>query len=119
MFEIKVDSEFSAAHSLRGYRGRCEELHGHNWKVELVVAGKKLDKIGMLIDFKQIKSHLNKILQGLDHKHLNRLTYFKRINPTSENISRYIYDKLKSRASGLKLVTVWESESSSASYYGA
>ncbi len=137
MFQISVDSEFSAAHSLRGYRGRCEELHGHNWKVAVAVAGEKLDKTGMLIDFKQIKSRLNKILQGLDHKHLNALSYFKRINPvrntkasrkenkisngvnpTSENIAKYVYDKLKSKVPSLKSVTVWESEGSSATYYG-
>lgn len=118
MFEIKVTGEFSAAHNLREYRGKCEELHGHNWKIEVVVSGVNLDKAGMIIDFKQIKSRLNKVLDKLDHKYLNRLNYFKRANPTSENIAKYIHDNLKTKVTGLKLVTVWESDNSSASYYG-
>ena len=118
MFENKVVSEFNAAHNLKGYRGRCEQLHGHNWRVEVVVAQKNLNKIGMLIDFKEIKSRLNKVLDRLDHRYLNRLSYFKRINPTSENIAKYIYDNLKPQISNLKLVAVWESDNSSASYYG-
>lgn len=118
MFEIKVVGEFSAAHNLRGYRGKCEELHGHNWRVEVVIAGRNLNKTGMLVDFKQIKSRLNKVLDKLDHKHLNRLSYFKRANPTSENIAKYIYSNLKLRLPSLKSVTVWESDDSSAIYYG-
>ena len=118
MFEIKVIGEFSAAHNLRGYRGKCEELHGHNWKVEVLVSGKKLNKTGMIIDFKQIKFYLNKVLQKLDHNCLNRLNYFKRLNPTSENIAKYIYEDLKIIVSNLKSVSVWESDNSCASYYG-
>ncbi|MGD9014964.1 MAG: 6-carboxytetrahydropterin synthase QueD [Candidatus Omnitrophota bacterium] len=118
MFEIKVIGQFSAAHNLRGYRGRCEELHGHNWKVEVSVSGEKLDKAGMLMDFKQLRMRLNKVLDRLDHKYITRLTHFKRINPTSENIAKYIYQSLKAQTPDLKSVTVWESDSSSASYYG-
>ena len=118
MFEINVVGEFSAAHNLRGYLGKCEELHGHNWKVEVIITGRKLSKTGMLVDFKQIKSRLNKVLDKLDHKHLNRLSYFKRVNPTSENIAKYIYNNLKLRPSSLKSVTVWESDNCSAIYYG-
>jgi 6-pyruvoyltetrahydropterin/6-carboxytetrahydropterin synthase len=118
MFEIKVISQFSAAHNLRGYRGRCEELHGHNWKVEVNVSGEKLDKTGMLMDFKQLKKRLNKVLDKLDHKYITRLAHFKRINPTSENIAKYIYQSLRAQTPDLKSVTVWESDNSSASYYG-
>jgi 6-pyruvoyltetrahydropterin/6-carboxytetrahydropterin synthase len=118
MFEVRVVGEFSAAHNLRGYLGRCEELHGHNWRVEVVLSGKKLGKIGMLMDFKEIKSRLNRVLDRLDHKYLNALNYFKKTNPTSENIARYIYDRLKLQVAGLESVTVWESDSSSATYYG-
>ena len=117
MFEIRVVGEFSAAHNLRGYQGKCEELHGHNWRVEVFLSGKKLDKIGMLMDFKEIKSRLNKVLDKLDHKHLNTLSYFKKTNPTSENIARYVYDYLKVEVGSLESVTVWESDSSSATYY--
>lgn len=118
MYNIKVESNFSSAHNLRGYKGKCETLHGHNWKVELVLAGKKLDKTGMLLDFKYLKMKLNACLEKLDHKYLNNLAYFKKHNPTSENIAKYIYDTLKPQASNLASVTVWESDSCCATYYG-
>jgi 6-pyruvoyltetrahydropterin/6-carboxytetrahydropterin synthase len=116
MYNVKVEGNFSSAHNLRGYRGKCEELHGHNWRVEVVVAKDGLDKIGMLIDFKALKKKLHSVLDGLDHKHLNSLSYFKKVNPTSENIARYIYDKLSPQVSGLKSVAVWESDNSCAVY---
>ncbi|MFC1657842.1 6-carboxytetrahydropterin synthase QueD [Candidatus Omnitrophota bacterium] len=119
MFEIKVSGEFSAAHNLRGYRGRCEELHGHNWKVEVIVCGEKLDKTGMLMDFKKLKMRLHRVLDKLDHKYISRLQFFRKVNPTSENIARYIYNRLKTQTPGVKSVTVWESDNSSACYYGA
>ena len=118
MFSIKIESHFSAAHNLRGYRGKCEELHGHNWKIEVELAKDKLDKSGMVLDFRYLKQKLNQVLEKLDHKYLNNLAYFKKSNPTSENIARYIYDSLKAQAPSLKSVTVWESDNCSASYYG-
>lgn len=119
MYSIKVEGNFSSAHNLRGYKGKCEELHGHNWKAEIVLVKEKLDKIGMVADFKYLKDKLNKVLDKLDHKYLNKLAYFKKVNPTSENIAKYIYDCLKPQTPGLKSVTVWESDNSSATYYGA
>jgi 6-pyruvoyltetrahydropterin/6-carboxytetrahydropterin synthase len=116
MYSIKVEADFSSAHNLRQYRGKCEELHGHNWKVEALVCNDNLDRTGMLMDFKYLKRHLNNVLEKLDHKYLNNLKAFKKINPTSENIARYIYDSLKSRVSNLKSVTVWENSSCSATY---
>ena len=118
MFSIKIEAYFSAAHNLRGYRGKCEKLHGHNWKIEVELFKDKLDKAGMVLDFRYLKGKLNKVLEKLDHKYLNNLAYFKKFNPTSENIAKYIYDSLKARASSLKSVTVWESDNCSASYYG-
>lgn len=118
MYSIKIKADFSTAHNLRGYRGKCEELHGHNWKVEVEVLKDKLDKIGMALDFEYLKMKVNKVLEKLDHKYLNNISYFKKVNPTSENIARYIYDNLKSQISNLKSVTVWESDDSAASYYG-
>lgn len=119
-FEITVKSEFSSAHRLRHYKGRCEELHGHNWKVETVFFSERLDKKGMVLDFKMAKGKLNKVLKELDHKYLNDLNYFKKNNPTSENIAQYIYDNLnsnlKTKNVRLKKVTVWETETTSASY---
>lgn len=116
MYSIKVEDNFSAAHNLRGYKGKCEELHGHNWKVELVVEKDELDKTGMVLDFKYLKNKLYAVLEKLDHKYLNNLAYFKKVNPTSENIAKYIYDGLKPKILNLKSVTVWESDNSSAAY---
>lgn len=116
MYSIKVEAGFSSAHNLRGYKGKCEELHGHNWRVEATVAKEELDKAGMVLDFKYLKQKLNAILDELDHKYLNKIPYFKKINPTSENIAKYIYDCLKPQVRDLKSVTVWENNSSCATY---
>lgn len=116
MFTIKIRNEFSSAHNLRGYKGKCENLHGHNWKVEAEISKENLDKCGMVRDFRDIKKYLSEILERLDHKHINNLAYFKKHNPTSENIAKYIYDSLKKHFEGLVQVTVWESDNSSASY---
>ena len=118
MYVLTVRGDFSAAHSLPSSGSKCERLHGHNWKVEVSVSGKKLGKTGMLMDFKKLKIRLNKVLDKLDHKYITRLAHFKRINPTSENIAKYIYQSLKAQTPDLKSVTVWESDNSSASYYG-
>ena len=117
MYSIKVESSFSSAHNLRGYHGKCEALHGHNWKIEVEACQDKLDKTGMVMDFKHLKSKLNKVLKKLDHSYLNHIPYFKKVNPTSENISRYIYDSLRSGVPGLVSVRVWENDSSCATYY--
>ncbi|MFH1175439.1 MAG: 6-carboxytetrahydropterin synthase QueD [bacterium] len=117
MYRVKVEAGFSAAHNLRGYKGKCEDLHGHNWKVEITVEKSKLDKIGMVVDFRLLKEALNSFLEQFDHKYLNEIPYFKKINPTSENIAKYIFAGIKSRIPWLKTVTVWESENSSACYY--
>jgi len=116
MYTLKVELNFSAAHNLRGYKGKCEGLHGHNWKVLAKVSQDKLGKAGMVMDFGELKKELNRVLDKLDHKYLNRLAYFKRVNPTSENIAKYIYDSLESSVKGLESITVWENSSSSATY---
>jgi len=117
MYSIKVEAGFSAAHNLKGYRGKCEELHGHNWKVEAAFSSDRLDKIGMVLDFKYLKTELNKVLDKLDHKYLNDIPYFKKVNPTSENIARYIYESFRLHVPGIDSITVWESDNSSATYY--
>ncbi|MFA5101090.1 MAG: 6-carboxytetrahydropterin synthase QueD [Candidatus Omnitrophota bacterium] len=116
MYSIKVEAGFSSAHNLREYKGKCEDLHGHNWMVEAVVRSEKLDSIGMVRDFKDFKMHLNALLEDLDHKYLNDLEPFKKINPTSENIARYIYERLKKQIPDLSLITVWENNTSAATY---
>jgi 6-pyruvoyltetrahydropterin/6-carboxytetrahydropterin synthase len=117
MYSIKVEEYFSSAHNLRGYKGKCEELHGHNWKIEACIKSKKTDKAGMVEDFSCVKSALRRVLEGLDHKYLNSLPYFKKVNPTSENIAKYIFTKLNQEFPQLSSVTVWESHNSSATYY--
>lgn len=116
MYTIKVELGFSSAHNLRNYKGKCESLHGHNWKVEAEVAKDELDKTGMVVDFHYLKNELNKILDKLDHKYLNEVPYFKKVNPTSENMARYIYDQLHFQIKNVVSVTVWENNTSSARY---
>jgi 6-pyruvoyltetrahydropterin/6-carboxytetrahydropterin synthase len=116
MYSLKVQGFFSSAHNLRGYKGKCEDLHGHNWRVEIVIKSSQLDAIGMILDFKYLKKRLNACLEKMDHKYLNKLSFFKKINPTSENIAKYVYDQLKSSIPSLSCVTVWENSTSSATY---
>jgi len=116
MYKIKVISEFSAAHMLRGYKGKCENLHGHNWKVEVSVSSAKLNSQGMVLDFTELKKQIKKVLEGLDHTNLNDLPYFKKVNPTSENIAKYIFDRVKDQGARVKAVKVWESDTACATY---
>jgi len=116
MYRLRVESHFNAAHKLDGYRGKCSELHGHCWKVEIFVTGENLDKTGILIDFKVLKRKLEEVIEKFDHSYLNN---FKEIgNPTSENISRYIFRKLKLPENiRLEKVRVWENSESWCEYY--
>jgi 6-pyruvoyltetrahydropterin/6-carboxytetrahydropterin synthase len=120
MFELGVHSEFAAAHALRDYHGPCERLHGHNYQVEVVIGGDTLDDRGLLLDFADLKKHLNAILDTLDHQCLNDLPAFAELSPTSEVLARYIFVSLKPAidALGLTLVraTVWETARAWASY---
>jgi len=116
-YKVSVRKSFSSAHCLRGYKGRCENLHGHNWKVKATFCGNKLDSTGMLMDFEDIKARLNGIMEILDHKFLNETSPFDKINPTSENIALFILEQLKCiETENAKVceVEVWESGSSSA-----
>jgi 6-pyruvoyltetrahydropterin/6-carboxytetrahydropterin synthase len=122
MYVIKIISHFSGAHRLRFLHGKCEELHGHNWKVEVSVAARRLNKEGIVIDFHLLKKKVEKVLKLLDHTYLNDLPYFSDREPSSENIAKYIFDQLKGdlkdHPAALKEVTAWESETSSATYLG-
>ena len=122
MYEVRVTANFSSAHFLRGYLGKCENLHGHNWKVEAAVKGGNLNKIGILADFKQVKQMLNEILSQLDHKNLNEIVFFRDNNPSSENLAFYVFKKMQDSLKGfpglsLSKVKVWEQENSCAVYY--
>jgi len=120
MYELKVIGHFAAAHNLRDFYGKCENLHGHNWKVEVYVTAEELDQPGLVMDFGVIKKNLAEVLDMLDHKYLNELEFFKETRPPSENIARYIFENLApkiSRGSArLARVSAWESETARASY---
>jgi 6-pyruvoyltetrahydropterin/6-carboxytetrahydropterin synthase len=117
MYEIKIKDEFSGAHNLRNYKGKCEELHGHNWKVEVSLSKKALDEQGMVMDFKSLKETVKDELSLLDHKYLNDSEFFKKHNPTSENIAFFLHNKLSKRIKKTPIkVSVWETDSSCASY---
>ena len=119
MFEVTIKTEFAAAHSLRNYRGACESIHGHNWKVDVYVRSAKVDKAGLAIDFKILKGKTHEIIAGLDHCYINDREPFTELSPSSENIAKYIYDNLKTELPpGVTLhkVTVWETDVDAASY---
>ena len=97
VFEVYVKTHFSAAHSLVGYQGDCARIHGHNWIIEVFVRCRELDKIGIGIDFRDIKGGVKTVLQELDHFNLNELPAFKNMNPTSENISMFLYQELSKK----------------------
>ena len=116
-YELSVIKSFSSAHALREYRGKCENLHGHNWRIKATFSGTELDSTGMLIDFSDIKASLDKIILNLDHKFLNETPPFNTLNPTAENIAAYIFTELQKYQTPLAKVSavkVWESETSSA-----
>ncbi|MFH2011113.1 MAG: 6-carboxytetrahydropterin synthase QueD [Pseudomonadota bacterium] len=121
MYEVMIKSGFSAAHSLREYGGKCEGLHGHNFRVDVYVKAKKLDDIGLAIDFRILKEKTKVVIDQLDHKYLNDSPYFSEINPSSENIAVYIFKNLEKEVNDgnivISRVAVWESENSCASYY--
>lgn len=121
MYELKIITHFSAAHRLENFYGKCEALHGHNWKVEVYLLGDRLDEAGLLKDFGEIKARANEILQEIDHKYLNELPAFRHQNPSSENLARYLFERLASVLNGkgvrVSKVSVWESENSCASYF--
>jgi 6-pyruvoyltetrahydropterin/6-carboxytetrahydropterin synthase len=120
MYRLMIKTSFAAAHNLINYQGDCENLHGHNWRVEVTVAAKELDKSGLGIDFKVLKKQTNQLLDELDHKYLNDLEPFKIESPSSENISRYLFERLSSMLNNdnvtVEQINVWESENACASY---
>lgn len=122
MFELSVKVEFEAAHRIVDYPGKCNRLHGHNWVVEVGVVGEKLNELGMLVDFKDLKEEVNRVMDELDHHYLNELPAFSEgHNPTAEHIAVYIYDELDKKEvfhenCQLKNVKVWESAKSAVVY---
>lgn len=112
MYELTVKSHFDAAHVLSGYPGECSLLHGHTWDIEVTVAGETLDEIGIVYDFKQLKSDLAEVLASYDHVYLNDVEPFNTLNPTAENLARVIFEALAKKVDrrvSVKEVVVWES----------
>ena len=127
MYELSIKGHFDAAHYLRDYPGKCSQIHGHTWEIEVVVAGAELDGLGMLIDFSVLKRNLKEVLAQFDHRLINDLAGFGQgeLNPTAENLAKFIYQQLQSgietqTGSGKKIkvirVRVWESPNASATY---
>jgi len=122
MFQVSVEETFSAGHALRGYRGKCENPHGHNYRVRVTLQGPQLDSIGLLCDFTQLKLVMREIIGGLDHQFMNDLDAFRTVKPTAENLAKYFYDQislqLKDLPPGARLTDtiVWETDTTSAQY---
>jgi 6-pyruvoyltetrahydropterin/6-carboxytetrahydropterin synthase len=124
MFEVSVEDSFSAGHALRGYRGKCENPHGHNYKVRITLAGESLDDIGLLFDFKDLKLLMNEVIDRLDHQFLNDTEEFRNLNPSAENMAKHFYQaidrRLQTVANGrvrIKQVKLWETDTTTATYY--
>jgi 6-pyruvoyltetrahydropterin/6-carboxytetrahydropterin synthase len=120
MFEVSVEYSFAAGHALRGYRGKCENVHGHNYRVQVTVAGERLNSIGLLVDFADLRAALKELVESFDHHFLNDLEPFKQINPSAENLAYYLGTelgrKIASQGVGVHSVTVWETDTTSATY---
>lgn len=123
MYEVTVERSFAAGHYLRNYKGKCENPHGHNYKVRVTLRGVELDKAGLLLDFKDLKDVMKEVIERLDHQMLNDIEPFIRLNPSAENIAKYFYDEtngqLRSLTDGrvsVKDVTIWETDTTTARY---
>ena len=119
VYELKISDTFASPHFLREYNGPCENLHGHTYKLEITLQSDQLNDLGLVVDFREVKQKLKKFLEHLDHICLNDVPFFKENNPSTENISRYIYEEFSKQAEGytVKKVRVWESDCSSVTYY--
>ena len=122
MFQVSVEETFSAGHALRGYRGKCENPHGHNYRVRVTLEGPQLDSIGLLCDFTQLKHVMRGIIEELDHQFMNDLEAFQKVNPSAENLAKYFYDQvsrgIKELPAGARIsdIMVWETDTTSARY---
>jgi 6-pyruvoyltetrahydropterin/6-carboxytetrahydropterin synthase len=122
MFQVSVEETFSAGHALRGYRGKCENPHGHNYRVQVTLAGPELDSTGLLCDFTQLKQVLRGIIGVLDHQFMNDLEMFRTLNPSAENLAKYFFDEvtrqLRDLPAGARVTDtiVWETDTTSAQY---
>jgi len=121
MYEVVVKTDFAAAHRLLGYEGNCERLHGHNWKIEVRVKSDRLNKLGMVADFREIKQVVKDVVGELDHHYLNEMPPFDKLNPTTENIAKFLFDELARMLPAEvrpAAITAWESDGCGVSYIG-
>ena len=120
MYEVSVSVHFSAAHRIGEYSGKCERMHGHNWKVEVTVKASELNELGMVIDFRDLKKIVTGVLDEVDHRVINDIEPFTSLNPTAENLARWVHDKVLENLSGHSVeglrIRIWETDSSCASY---
>jgi len=124
MFEVTVEAGFSSGHYLRNYHGRCENPHGHNYKVRVTLVGAALDATGLLLDFKMLKQVMRPVIDRIDHQMLNDLEPFTTLNPSAENLAHYFYQQTNQQLSGMtagrvrvKDCTIWETDTTSATFY--
>jgi len=122
MFQVSVEETFSAGHALRGYKGKCENPHGHNYRVQVTLEGPQLDDIGLLVDFTHMKQIMRDVIRRLDHQFINDLEPFTTVNPSAENMAKYFYDEIASQlttlppGAHLSHVIVWETDTAMARY---
>lgn len=122
MFEVSVDQTFAAGHALRNYKGKCENVHGHNFRVQVTIEGERLDDTGLLVDFIDVKTLMRSVIDRLDHQFLNEVAPFDVKNPSAENIAQYFYSEMTSGLAAtpvpvrIREVKVWETDIQSASY---
>jgi 6-pyruvoyltetrahydropterin/6-carboxytetrahydropterin synthase len=124
MFEVSVEQTFAAGHALRNYKGKCENVHGHNFRVRVTIAGEELDSTGLLVDFLDVKTLIDRTVAYLDHQFINELPPFDTVNPSAENMARYFFEEISKGLDGkpsdppvrLSEVRVWETDVASATY---
>jgi len=123
MFEVTVEESFAAGHYLRNYRGQCEKPHGHNYKVQVTLLGRELDKAGLLVDFREVKDLIRRTVERIDHQMINELEPFTVVNPSAENLAKYFYEETNTRLRqatdgrvSVKEVTIWETDTTTATY---
>ena len=122
MFEVCVEESFAAGHALRGYKGKCENVHGHNYKVRVTLEGPELDAVGLLVDFVHVKQAIRAVIAAVDHKFLNDFAPFDTVNPSAENIAKYFYEEtskqMRTAPNGARItcITVWETDTTAATY---
>ncbi len=133
MFQVSVEESFAAGHALRGYRGKCENVHGHNYKVRITLEGPALDSVGLLRDFKELKEAMQSAIRKLDHRFLNEIPPFDEVNPSAENLARFFYVEISQLLADphrpienaasegapcrVQAVTVWETDTTTATYF--